>query len=361
MENARYERRAPHARILLFLLALAAASAAAQEPLAAPEVGAAAATADRYPSRTIDFPNGVSGIPGAVYGQPEGYRPLTLDLYLPPTSLARPAGGFPLVLYIHGGGWMGGDAHRSGPFVDFPGVLALLASRGYVVASMEYRLSGEARFPAQIQDVKAAVRWLRLHAGKYGIDPTRAVAWGASAGAHLASLAAVSCNVPGLAPAPDAKPDPGGAAAVSDCVQGAVAWYGVFDLATIAAQARQAGALSRDVPEAPEWRLLGCFARECPKKLLAAASPAAYVDSKDPPMLLIVGAADTAVPHQQSLEMAEKLKAAGVEHELVVLPGVDHGLIGKTQAQTEDANLKALGATFQFIDQLTRNTSVARR
>jgi acetyl esterase/lipase len=193
--------------------------------------------------------------------------------------------------------------------------------------------------------VKAAIRRLRADASKYGIDPARAVAWGVSAGGHLAALAAVSCNAAALEPAMP------GAAKASDCLQGAVAWYGVFDLATIAAQARRDKGLSRDVRDAPEWRLLGCFASKCKKGRIAAASPVTYVDGNDPPMLLIVGDADRTVPYHQTLEMADKLTAAGVSHDLMVLSGVGHSFIGNTPEQTRDANLKALDATFRFIDQ----------
>src|SRR5256885_1317013 len=132
--------------------------------------------------------------PGVVYWEPAGYRPLTLDLYLPGETVEPPPDGFPLVVFVHGGGWMGGDARRSGAFADFPGVLASLAARGYVVASVEYRLSGEATFPAAIQDVKAAIRRLRSDAAKYGIDPALAMTWGVSAGGPLPALPAGSCN-----------------------------------------------------------------------------------------------------------------------------------------------------------------------
>jgi acetyl esterase/lipase len=334
-----------------------AAPVAAQPPSPLPEAAAEVTEGGRYPAHEAAFPNGVRGLPGLVYREPLGYRALTLDLYLPPGSLERPAGGFPLVIYIHGGGWMGGDARSSGPFAGSPGVLASLAARGYVVASIAYRLSGEARFPAQAQDVKAAIRWLRLEAPRFGIDPARAVTWGVSAGGHLSGLAALGCKAAALEPgravesgAPDPGPDPIPGAQVSDCVQAGVAWYGVFDMATIAAQSRRHGAMSRDVPGAPEWRLLGCFGEECTPQQIAAASPVTYVDADDPPMLLIVGSADTTVPHQQTLEMAETLDAAGVEHELIVLPGLNHSFIGKTPEETREANRKALEATFRFID-----------
>jgi acetyl esterase/lipase len=340
------------------VLALCVSSVVAQLPSPLPEIAAQPAQADRYPAHGVTFSNGVKGVPGVVYWTQTGYRPLTLDLYLPPKSVQRPAAGFPLVVFIHGGAWMGGDSRRIGPFVDFPAVLAALAARGYVVASVEYRLSGEAIFPAQIQDVKAAIRFLRTKAADYGIDPARALTWGASAGGHLAALAAVSCGVQTLEPAQSIAASSAvvgagsvATANVSDCVQGGVAWFGVFDMATIAAQAKQDGAFSRDVADTPEWRVVGCFASECRNGQMAAASPVTYVDAKTPPMLLIVGDADKTVPYHQTLEMEQRLKAAGVAHELMVIPEVAHMFIGKTPVETRNANLAALEATFRFIDE----------
>jgi acetyl esterase/lipase len=342
---------------------------AAQIPSPPPEIAVGVAHEDHYPATQVTFPNGVKGIPGLVYWQPLGYRPLTLDIYLPPAGRPRPATGFPLIVHIHGGGWMVGDSHLGGPFLDFPGVLASLAARGYVVASINYRLSSEAAFPAQAQDVKAAIRWLRSRAAEYGIDPARAMTWGESAGGHLAGLVAVSCGAQALEPAqtikialPNTPHNVVTSNKVSDCVQGGVTWYGVFDIATIAAQARQDKAMSRDVADAPEWKLLGCFATECKKGEIAAASPVTYVDAKSPPMLLIAGSEDKTVPYHQTLEMADKLKAAGVAPELIVIPGVHHGFVGKTLEETRDANLKALDATFRFIDKTMKNdASVSER
>jgi acetyl esterase/lipase len=370
-------------RLALACALASGCAAVAQLPQPLPAVASQPVERDHYPAPPFRFANGVRGVPGVVYRTQPGYRPLTLDLYLPPAAARRPAHGFPLVVHVHGGAWMGGDSRRSGVFVDFPAVLAALAARGYVVASVDYRLSGQAIFPAQIQDVKAAIKFLRLHAADYGVDPARAIAWGESAGAHLAALAAVSCGAQPLEPrqtTPPAAPEsPAGTAApsdvdVSDCVQASVAWFGVFDMATIQVQARQDGATSRDAPDAPEWRLLGCFAGQCSEGQLAEASPVAYVlpgcftgqcgegqlaaaspvahgNAQTPPMLLIVGDQDKTVPHQQTLEMAETLKQAGVAHELMVIPGAGHGFLGKTLAQTRDANLAALEATFRFIDQ----------
>ena len=133
-------------------------------------------------------------------------------------------------------------------------------------------------------------------------------------------------------------------------MQGAVAWFGLFNIATLQEQAREVKGLSRDDADAPEWRLLGCFAAACTPAQVAAASPVSYVDRSDPPMLLVVGAEDTIVPTKQTLEMAAALTTAGVKPDVIVLPGVDHSFIGKTSEATRDANLKALAATFEFID-----------
>jgi acetyl esterase/lipase len=338
--------------LLAWLLLSVPAVAAAQLPSPPPQVEDGTRV-DRHPS--VTFPNGVLTYTDVPYWAPIGYRALTLDLYLPPATSRRSPAGFPLVVQVHGGGWMYGDKRTSSPFVDWPAVLASLAGKGYVVAAIDYRLSSEARFPLPIEDVKAAIRWLRLNAGLYGIDQARAVVWGESAGAYLAGLTAVSCGVAALEPK-QIRNIFGVTSEVttpkaSDCVQGAVTWYGVFNMTTIQEQARQAHALSRDERDAPEWRLLGCFASQCRPAQLVAASPVTYVDKSDPPMLLIVGSDDTTVPTRQTLEMAEKLESAAVKHEVIVLPGVNHNFLGKTRDATRDANLKALGATFQFIDE----------
>jgi acetyl esterase/lipase len=339
--------------------------AMAQVPPPLPDVANHLDLPDRYPSDEITFANGVRGVPGVVYAEPIGYRQLTLDLYLPAKSAERPSTGFPLVVYVHGGAWLSGNSRRLRPFANFPGVLASLSSKGYVVASVEYRLSSEAKFPAQIQDVKAAIRWLRSNSATYDVDPARVITWGVSSGAHLAALAAVSCNVLSLEPAKprgNYSPDAASAATLapaSDCVQGSVAWYGVFDMSTIASQAIKRKAMSREEPDAPEWQLLGCFANACKPEQMAAASPVTYVNAKSPPMLLIVGNDDRLVPYDQSLEMAETLKAANVQHQLIVLTGEDHSFMGKTSDQTRDANIRALQATFAFIDRIVGSTSAA--
>lgn len=342
---------------ILACLALATL-ATPQTPLVpTPQVAVGPSRKGAFPTVEVPFPGGVSVFPDIPYWTLIGFRPMTMDIYLPPRTTAAPAGGFPTVVFIHGGGWEFGNSRKLVPFANFAGVLAGVAAHGYVVASVNYRLSGEAIWPAQAQDVKAAIKFLRLHAGKYRINPNRFLAWGVSAGGQLAAITDVTCGVPALEPrsreswfTPHSKPgeilDPN----VSDCVQGAVAWYGVYDMATIAAQARIAGAVSRNNPDAPEWLLLGCFHNQCTPGQLRSASAVSYVNSNTPPMLLIVGNQDKLVPYQQTLEMAKALQAAGVKHELIIMPGMNHSLLGATPAATRKANLDALKATLRFIE-----------
>jgi len=311
---------------------------------------------DRYPVRRTPFANGVVGLADLTYADIPGFRPLRLDLYLAPDGTKTL---HPLVIFVHGGGWQGGHTRHSGAFEDWPGVLASLAARGYVVTSVEYRLSGEARFPAAIQDVKSAIRWLRAHSSEYGIDPARALIWGGSAGGQLAALAATSCGVAELEP-PVPAPAPGAAAppklpAASDCVQGLIAWYGVFDFATLPSQSAALGGRDGGADSAPS-RYLGCALSAC-AKVAATASPASYVDSKDPPTLLVHGSDDHTVPTQQSRDFLALLRSKGVAAELVEIPAVDHSFIGKTPQITRAASLQALQRSFDFIDSTMRKAA----
>ncbi|MFM6852722.1 MAG: alpha/beta hydrolase fold domain-containing protein, partial [Sphingopyxis sp.] len=132
---------------------------------------AAPALTDVYPDRVTQFPGGVTGLADVTYSTTIGYRPQVLDIYMPPASAGT--GPKPLILYIHGGGWIAGHTRHNGALSNFPQVLAALAAEGFVVASLEYRLSGEAPFPAQVQDSRAALRFLRANASRFGLDPAR--------------------------------------------------------------------------------------------------------------------------------------------------------------------------------------------
>src|SRR5207248_2881378 len=130
------------------------------------------------------------------------------------------------LVFIHGGNWRSGTTRSNSPFGDFPGLLAAIAAHGYVVASVEYRLSGEAPFPAALMDVKAAIRFLRSHARDYNLDQAHLASWGSSAGGYLALMAGVTCGVASLEPAAEGTGQP----VPSDCVQATVDWSGLVVL-----------------------------------------------------------------------------------------------------------------------------------
>ena len=308
----------------------------------APKVDAAPFLGDHYPARHIAFGDRVVGLADVAYEYIPGFRPLTLDIYLPPDGAKR----HPMVLYIHGGGWTTGHSRQSGAFDDFPKVLASLAARGYTVASLNYRLSSEAPFPAQIQDVKTAIKFLRAHGEEYKIDPAKALVWGGSAGGHLAALAALTCGVMDLEPAaaPNASAETAAVAAQSDCVQAAVTWYGVFDLTMVPSAGGVSGSSSTI------RKLLNCNAEVCPSESLDSASPRHYVKRESPPFLLIHGSVDTTVDPAQSTRFKEVMERAGAHADLLVIPSVAHSFIGATPESTRDASLLALRRTFEFID-----------
>lgn len=297
---------------------------------------------DPLPERVIRWGDGSTVMTDVVYSTIPGYRPLHLDLYRASADKTPR----PLVVFVHGGGWWAGNQRAASAFLDFPAVLANLAQRGYVVASIEYRLSREAPFPAQLLDVQEAVRFLRANAARLGIDPAKVALWGMSAGAQLAALDAVAC---GTASTGSSTKTPGGE---PDCVQGFVGWFGPYDL----------DMHLRDSKSDTSVRtLLNCGAEACPASALADASPIRFVDGKDPPVLLIHGADDSQAMPAQSKAFAERLRTAGVPVELLLIPGVGHGFIGATPAATRDASRQALSATFDYFDRLLSAASPRQR
>ncbi|MET0337829.1 MAG: alpha/beta hydrolase [Caulobacter sp.] len=331
------------------LSAFSAQAATAMMALAgaayAPSVHAQVTVADTYPAVAAQFAGGVTGLPDVTYATVSGWRPLKLDLYLPPKALGAP---HPVVIYVHGGGWVEGTPRRAGTLGDFPAALASIAARGYVVASVSYRFSSEAAFPAPVQDVKAAIRWLRANADTYGVDQEQVLIWGSSAGGQLAALAATSCGERALEPLPSATK----AQAVSQhddtCVQAAIIWYGVVDLenADPVAGADRPGPSSTS----PVGRMLGCDPQQCAPGLARAASPITYVDPDDPPFLLIHGEADKVVPASQSIAFAKALKYAGVPSDLVLIPGADHSFLDKQGKAQPTLNAEVLARVNTFID-----------
>jgi acetyl esterase/lipase len=235
-----------------------------------------------------------------VYREVPGYRPLELDLYRPADASAP----VPVIVYLHGGGWRRGSRREPLPVLgaDF---YRALAAQGFAVAAADYRLSGEARFPAPLEDTRAAIGWVREHAAGYGLDGGRVYAWGDSAGGHLALLAALT-----------------GAG-----LGGVVAWFPVTDLAGLPGDVAAAGGLRDAGPDSREARLLGAPAAEVPD-LARQASPVAVAQASagtgTPPVLLMHGAADDMVPPVQSTRLAGVLRAAGAPVELELVPGATH-------------------------------------
>ncbi len=239
----------------------------------------------------------------------------TLDLYWP----AAGDGPFPLILSIHGGAFMGGDKRD----IQLNPMLAGL-ERGYAVAGLNYRMSGEAKFPALVQDIKAAIRWLRANAAVQRLDPRRFAAWGGSAGGYLALMAGVSDGVAALDDPLLGNPEQSGA------VQAVVDWFGPTDFLLMDAQLAESGLAPRpgeehSGPRSPESLLLGRQITQIPE-LVQAANPAAYVRPGLPPFLLQHGDCDDTVPYQQSVIMAARLREAlGPQRvTLELLPGARH-------------------------------------
>lgn len=293
----------------------------------------------------VMFPGGIAAHPDVTFATPIGYRPLTLDIYAS-SAVAGPRR--PLLIYVHGGAWLAGYPREAAAYQDWPSLLAKMAVRGYVVASVSYRLSREAPFPAQIQDVKAAIQFLRANADTYGIDPKRIGLWGDSAGGHLVGLAGVTCGVAEFEPviqAPRKGPSTPAPVPPSDCVQAVVGWYGIYDF-------MDEGPVKRPPPppDDPVRLFLGCNSTQCTDAQKRTVSPVTYVDKDDAPMLLIHGSDDVAVPARQSEIMAEKLTAAGVPAEVRVIAGANHGWYGKTPDATRNASREAMKLTVDYFD-----------
>jgi acetyl esterase/lipase len=245
----------------------------------------------------------------------DGHERQKLDLYIPPG-----ASNAPLVVWIHGGGWQNGGKDRT-PALP-------LLEKGFAVASINYRLSSHAVFPAQIEDCKAAVRWLRAHAKKHHIDPERIGVWGASAGGHLVALLGVTGDVKEF--------DTGERTEVSSRVQAVADFFGPAELFTMQQQSRPGGPINHDAPDAPEAKLIG-GALPDNKAKADKASPITYVSKGDAPILIVHGDQDPLVPLQQSVDFHAKLKKAGVDAELLVMKGAGHGF---RDAQGVEANQK---------------------
>jgi acetyl esterase/lipase len=265
-----------------------------------------------------------------------GGRSLLLDLYLPPA----PATPRPVVVWLHDGGWLSGNR-------VLPAFVPALLARGVAIASVDYRLTTQAgqfgsegvTFPAQIHDVKGAIRYLRANAAMLGLDPARIGVWGSSSGGHLAALAGTSGNVPELEGAV------GGNLSVSSRVQAVVDYYGPTDLLQLNPDVTTppGSNVDHDPPSAPGSLLIGYSlagqglgvlrnnasnaAAPFPvfRALALAASPLTHIDSRDPPVAIVHGTADPQVAIRQSERLRDALLAAGVFADFTAVPGAGHG------------------------------------
>jgi acetyl esterase/lipase len=213
-----------------------------------------------------------------------------------------------------------------------------LVSDGYAVASVEYRLSQAATFPAQIEDCKGAIRWLRANAAKYDLDPKHVGAWGSSAGGHLVALLGTSGDVAEL------EGTVGGNLDQSSRVQAVCDWFGPTDFTQIAAQSLPTSLLDHDAPDSPEARLIGGPIQKNKDKA-ARANPITYITADDPPFLIMHGDQDNLVPLGQSELLLAALQQAGVPATLHTIKGAGHGFGSPEQfrmvRQFFDQQLKA--------------------
>jgi acetyl esterase/lipase len=219
-----------------------------------------------------------------------------LDVYLPDDN----PGLKPVIVSIHGGAFMGCDKSDMQVMPMIEGLL-----RGYAVVAVNYRLSWEAKFPALVQDVKAAIRWIRANASRYELDPQRIAAWGGSAGGYLASMLGTSAGVPELEDLSLGNPE-------QPCdVQAVVAWYGPTDFLKMDEQLAANGLTPpedqlHNGANSPESLLLGQKITEIPERV-KAANPETYIRNNAPPFFLQHGTKDCVVPVQQSVDFASKL------------------------------------------------------
>lgn len=242
-------------------------------------------------------PDGVLYQPDVVFGK-GGDVELALDIARP-EKLDQPA---PCVVFIHGGAWRGGNRKQHVPqILEF-------AKRGYVAATIQYRLIPIARFPAQVEDVKCAIRYLRANADKHQLDPNKIGAVGFSAGGHLVMLLGVMDKADGLE-------GTGGNADQSSKVNAVVAFFGPTELAASDIPAVSVGLvndfLDSTKEENPEVR--------------KTASPITYVDKADAPLLIYQGTKDPLVPHTQAFLMADAMTKAGMPGRVEILIGAGHG------------------------------------
>ena len=264
----------------------------------------ATAAIAQMPAGGGHLPAGVKAERNIPYVE-NGHHNQVLDLYLPEQPSEKP---LPLMIWIHGGAWLAGSQAN-------PPVLYLV-NKGFAVASVQYRFSQDAIWPAQAYDCKAAIRFLRANAAKYHFDPDHFGVGGDSAGGHLAAFIGTSGDVREM------EGDLGNTN-VSSRVQAVVDWFGPTDLTLMGQESGPDSMIKHDAPDSPESRLLGGPVQE-KHDLAKTANPLTYIDKNDPPFLIMHGDKDQLVPLQQSIILAKALMDAGVEVTMKTMPGAGH-------------------------------------
>jgi acetyl esterase/lipase len=265
-----------------------------------------------YPMRnpTIDS-KGMRHWRDVIVAKPLGYRPLTAMISAPKSS--KP---LPLVIYIHGGAWfIGHPAIQNRGYQDMDFINKIL-NAGFAVARITYRFSMEAKFPTQLHDCKAAVRYLHNHAKTFNIDPTRIAAMGDSAGGHLALMLGVTGNNPQMEGAVGEKEG-------SSAVKAVVNWFGPTDFLNMQNDAITNEWQDHNDAKSPESILIGGALQDHPEKA-RFASPLHHVNASAPPMLHQHGKKDRLVPFKQAQRMHDALVAVGVHSELHAIADADH-------------------------------------
>ncbi|UBU08659.1 cellulose binding domain-containing protein [Nonomuraea gerenzanensis] len=241
--------------------------------------------------------------------QPAGSRGHMLDLYLPSTGVTPR----PLIIWHKGSAWTSDDGKDGAD-----AIASVFNPLGFAVAGVSVRSSGQAIFPAQVHDIKAAIRWLRANAATYQLDPNRFAMVGDSSGGWLTEMATLSGGVASLEGTV-------GTTGVSSAVQVGLAFYSPTDFLQMNAQNLPSGGLDHNSPASPESLLVGCPIQTCPATV-AQANPMTYVDGNDPPLMVLHGQADFLVPHGQSVLLYNRIKAACGDLTFVSVPGADHML-----------------------------------
>ncbi|MDQ6773880.1 MAG: alpha/beta hydrolase [Candidatus Dormibacteraeota bacterium] len=271
-----------------------------------------------------------------TYCSPGG-KPLAMDVTEPASAASRPA---PAVLYVHGGGWFMGDRQPSGGFAGQEGALFIplrdeLTKRGFVVAAIDYRLVPLHPWPAQIEDAKCAVRFMRAQAARLNIDPNRIGTWGSSAGGHLVAMLGTA--------GPEAGFDVGQYADQSSRVQAVVDMFGPTDLNN-----------TSGFNTFGQFVVRVGFGRASAAER-SAASPITHVGPGDPPFLILHGSDDMLVPPRQSQDLAHRLGAAGVPVALVMVQHTGHSMASPGQQPSTD------DVTAMVVDFFSRTLGLAAR